>query len=52
MFSCEYHKMFEKGFFMEHHRWLLLKMVEEFLRISSKGGLTPNDLYDSTNLNM
>ena len=32
--SCEYHKMFENSFFMEHLGWLLLKMVEEFLRIS------------------
>ena len=33
---------------MEHLQWLLLKMVEEFLRIS-KGGVTRNNLYDSTN---
>ena len=39
MFSCEYYKMFEKSFFMEHLRRLVLKMVEEFLTIS-KSGLT------------
>ena len=32
VFSCEYHKI---AFFMEHLRRLLLKMVEEFLRISN-----------------
>ena len=36
---------------MEHLGWLLLKLVEEFLRIS-KVGLTQNDLYDSTNPNV
>ena len=35
VFSCEYHKMFENSFSMAHLRWLLLKMVEEFLRISN-----------------
>ena len=35
VFFCEYHKMFENSFFMEHLQWLLLKMVEEFLRISN-----------------
>ena len=34
-FSCEYHKMFENGFFMEYFWWLLLKISEEFLRISN-----------------
>ena len=41
-------KYLRKAFFMEHLRWLFLKMFEEFLRIS-KGGLTRNDLYDSKN---
>ena len=49
LFSCEYHKMFEKNVFMEYLQWLLLKMVEEFLR-TSKDGLTWNNLHDSTNL--
>ena len=31
VFSCEYHKIFKNSFFIEHLRWLLLKMVEEFL---------------------
>ena len=44
-------KCLRKAFFMEHLRWLLLKMVEEFLGIS-KGSLAPNDLYGSTNLNI
>ena len=44
-------QLLEKSFFMEHLGWLLLKMVEEILRIS-KGCLTQNDLYDSTNLNV
>ena len=35
VFFCEYHKMFDKSFFMEHLQWLLLKMVKEFLRISN-----------------
>ena len=30
--SCEYHKMFENSFFMEHLRWLLLKTVEIFVQ--------------------
>ena len=33
VFSCEYHKIFKNSFFMEHLRWLLLNIVEEFLRI-------------------
>ena len=40
-----------KPFFMEHFRWLLLRIVEESLRIS-KGGFTWSDLYDLTNLNV
>ena len=44
---CEYHKMYEKNFFYGTP----LKMVEEFPRIS-KGSLTQNNLYDSTNLNV
>ena len=36
---------------MEHLWWLLLKMVEEFLRIS-EDGTTQNNLDDSTNLNV
>ena len=51
MFSCEYHKMFQKSFFMEYLQWLIVKMVEQFLRIS-KGGLTRNDLHDLTNLSV
>ena len=35
VFSCEYHKVFKNSFFMEHLWWLLLNMVEEFLRISN-----------------
>ena len=42
-------KCLRKAFFMKHLRFL--KMVEEFLSIS-KGGLTWNDLYDSTDLNV
>ena len=41
-------KCLRKAYFMEHLQWLLLKMVEEFLRIS-KGGVTRNNLHDSTN---
>ena len=48
MVSCEYHKKFEESFFMERLWWLHLKMIEKFLRIS-KGSLTRNELYDSTN---
>ena len=48
MVSCEYHKKFEESFFMERLWWLYLKMIEKILRIS-KGGLTRNELYDSTN---
>ena len=51
VFPCEYHKMFENSFFYGAPRWLFLRIVEEILRIS-KGGLTLNDLYDSTNLNV
>ena len=32
LFSCEYHKMFDNSFFMEHFWWLLLKMVEIFVQ--------------------
>ena len=32
VFSCEYNKIFKKRSFTEHLRWLLLNMVEEFLR--------------------
>ena len=49
VFSCEYHKMFEKCFFMEHLQWLLLRMVEEFLKAVLH---RTNELYDLTNLNM
>ena len=35
VFSCEYHKIFKNSCFIEHLRWLLLNMVEEFLRISN-----------------
>ena len=34
VFSCRYHKMFENGFLYGTLWWLLLKMVEQFLRIS------------------
>ena len=51
VFFCEYHKMFKKTFFVQRLWWLLLKMGEEFLRIS-KGSLTWNDLHDLTNLNV
>ena len=44
-------KCLRKAFFMEHLGWLLLKMVEGFLRIL-RGGLTHNDLHDFTNLNV
>ena len=44
-------KCLRKAYFMVHLWWLLLNVVEEFLRIS-KGGLTRNDLYDLTNLNV
>ena len=33
--SCEYHKIFKNSCFIKHPRWLLLNMVEEFLRISN-----------------
>ena len=33
--ACEYQKNFKNSFFMEHLRWLLLKMAEEFLRITN-----------------
>ena len=49
-FPVNFTKCLRKAFFMEP-LWLLLKMVEEFLRIS-EGGLTWNNLYDSTNLNV
>ena len=42
-------KYLRKAYFMEPFWGLLLKMFEEFLRIS-KGDLTWNGLYDSTNL--
>ena len=32
---CEYHKIFKNSCFIEHPRWLLLNMVQEFLRISN-----------------
>ena len=35
VFSHEYNKNFQNSYFMEHLRWLLLNMVEEFLRISN-----------------
>ena len=35
VFSCEYHKTFKNSFFIEHLWWLLLNMVEIFLRISN-----------------
>ena len=35
VFSCEYHKFFKNSCFIEHPWWLLLNMVEEFLRISN-----------------
>ena len=51
VFPVNITKCLRKAFFMEHLRWLLLKMVEEFLRISN-GGLTRKELYHSTNLNV
>ena len=42
-------KWLRKAFFIGHIRWLLLKIVEEFLRISNRG-FRGNDLYGSTNL--
>ena len=51
VFFCKYHKMFEESFFHGAAWWLLLRIVEEFLRMS-KGGVTWNNLYDWTNLNM
>ena len=35
VFSCEYHTIFKNNCFIEHLWWLLLNMVEEFLRISN-----------------
>ena len=35
LFSCEYHKIFKKRCFIEHPLWLLLNIVEEFVRISN-----------------
>ena len=49
-FPVNFTKCLRKAFFMKHLWGLLLKMVEEFLRIS-KGGLTQNNLYDLANLN-
>ena len=34
-FSSEYHTIFKNSCFIEHPRWLLLNMVEEFRRISN-----------------
>ena len=31
VFSCEYHKIIKNSCFIEHPRWLLLNMAEEFL---------------------
>ena len=44
-------KCLKKAFFVQYLWWMLLKMVEEFLRIS-KASLTWNDLHDLTNLNV
>ena len=35
LFSCEYHKTFKNSCFIEQLWWLLLNMVEKFLRISN-----------------
>ena len=52
VFSCEYIKMFEiKTFCGTPPVAASENGFEEFLRIS-KGGLTWNDLYDLTNLNV
>ena len=32
VFPCEYHKMFDNSFFIEHFWWLLLKMGEIFVQ--------------------
>ena len=52
VFSCECLKMFEKNFLWNTSGGSATENgFEEFLRIS-KGGLTWNNLYDFTNLNM
>ena len=38
-FPVDFAKFLRTAFFMEHLRWLLLKMVEEFLRISNEKDL-------------
>ena len=44
---CEYDKIL----FLEHLLWLLLRLIEVFLRIS-KGGFPWIDLYNFSNLNI
>ena len=51
VFSCEFLKLFEKNFLWNTSGGCFWDGFEEFLRIS-KGGLTWNDLYDLTNLNV
>ena len=52
MFSCECLKIFEKKTFYGTPPVAASEIgFEEFLRIS-KGGLTLNNLYDLTNLNV
>ena len=35
VFFCEYHKIFKNSCFIEDLQWLLLNMIEKFLRISN-----------------
>ena len=46
VFSCEYHKIVENSFFMQHYQWLLLNMVEELLRISISSYNTSHKFWD------
>ena len=50
VFSFEYPKFFENRFFMEHLRWLLLHMVEEFLRISNSSEICAEEFIKEKNL--
>ena len=51
LLSCEYLQMFKKNFLWTPPVAASENGFEEFLRIS-KGGLTWNDLYNLTNLNV
>ena len=54
--SCQYHKFFKSSYFRDHLRWLLLKMTEEFLRISNSSKICTEefikekDLYRSSTI--